>query len=768
MTVPLDARQRAEKLRAEIEEHNHRYYVLDEPSVSDAEYDQLFQELQTLEQQYPELATPDSPTQQVGGQPSAGLEPVRHTVPMLSIHTETDTGAAGAINFDARIRKELKLDDAAPPIEYIAELKFDGLAISLLYEHGILLRAATRGNGEIGENVTPNIRTIPTIPQKLEGVSPPRIEVRGEAYMSRGDFAQINERHRATGEKIFVNPRNAAAGSLRQLDPTITAKRPLSFSAYGLGEVQGWAVPPTHGKILDTLVTFGLPVSDRREVVQGVEGLVAFHNKVKAERETLPFDIDGVVYKVNNLELQKQLGFKAREPRWAVAHKFPAEEAITVVNMIDVQVGRTGALTPVARLRPVFVGGVTVTNATLHNEDEIRRKDVRVGDTVKVHRAGDVIPAIVEVLKDYRPPDTVEWKLPTRCPVCGSHVAKEENEVVARCTGGLFCSAQRKQAIIHFSSRRAMDIAGLGDELVDEFVETGIFRNLPDIYRIKERAWHWLKETKGKLTFMECFKHKQSLNEPYKREKEYLAGLNSSEEILIEEYAQLVSQHSEHLENAQVLALAATKPLGEKSAQNLLASIELSKSPKAERFLFALGIRHVGEEIAKQLIRDMGSFRDVMSCDWLDLLTKKAAIKKDNDRRKRKGEPLEEEPLRGIGPEIMVSLRDFFGEEHNKSVIYELFNLGVKPTDPTSTSTRAPGARLASMMFVLTGNLASMTREEATARIESLGGKVMKSVSKNTNYLVVGEKPGSNRVEALKLGIATLNEKEFKELLGDG
>ncbi len=766
MTVPLDARQRAEKLRAEIEEHNHRYYVLDEPSVSDAEYDQLFQELQTLEQQYPELATPDSPTQQVGGQPSAGLEPVRHTVPMLSIHTETDTGAAGAINFDARIRKELKLDDAAPPIEYIAELKFDGLAISLLYEHGILLRAATRGNGEIGENVTPNIRTIPTIPQKLEGVSPPRIEVRGEAYMSRGDFAQINERHRATGEKIFVNPRNAAAGSLRQLDPTITAKRPLSFFAYGLGEVQGWAVPATHGKILDTLVTFGLPVSDRREVVQGVEGLVAFHNKVKAERETLPFDIDGVVYKVNNLELQKQLGFKAREPRWAVAHKFPAEEAITVVNMIDVQVGRTGALTPVARLRPVFVGGVTVTNATLHNEDEVRRKDVRVGDTVKVHRAGDVIPAIVEVLKDYRPPNTVEWKLPTRCPVCGSHVAKEENEVVARCTGGLFCSAQRKQAIIHFSSRRAMDIAGLGDELVDEFVETGIFRNLPDIYRIKERAWHWLKETKGKLTFMECFKHKQSLNEAYKREKEYLAGLNSSEEILIEEYAQLVSQHSEHLENAQVLALAATKPLGEKSAQNLLASIELSKSPKAERFLFALGIRHVGEEIAKQLIRDMGSFRDVMSCDWLDLLTKKAAVKKDNDRRKRKGEPLEEEPWRGIGPEIMVSLGDFFGEEHNKSVIYELFNLGVKPTDPTST--RAPGARLASMMFVLTGNLASMTREEATARIESLGGKVMKSVSKNTNYLVVGEKPGSNRVEALKLGIATLNEKEFKELLGDG
>jgi len=766
MTVPLDARQRAEKLRAEIEEHNHRYYVLDEPSVSDAEYDQLFQELQTLEQQYPELATPDSPTQQVGGQPSAGLEPVRHTVPMLSIHTETDTGAAGAINFDARIRKELTLDDAAPPIEYIAELKFDGLAISLLYEHGILLRAATRGNGEIGENVTPNIRTIPTIPQKLEGVSPPRIEVRGEAYMSRGDFAQINERHRATGEKIFVNPRNAAAGSLRQLDPTITAKRPLSFFAYGLGEVQGWAVPPTHGKILDTLVTFGLPVSARREVVQGVEGLVAFHNKVKAERETLPFDIDGVVYKVNNLELQKQLGFKAREPRWAVAHKFPAEEAITVVNMIDVQVGRTGALTPVARLRPVFVGGVTVTNATLHNEDEVRRKDVRVGDTVKVHRAGDVIPAIVEVLKDYRPPNTVEWKLPTRCPVCGSHVAKEENEVVARCTGGLFCSAQRKQAIIHFSSRRAMDIAGLGDELVDEFVETGIFRNLPDIYRIKERAWHWLKETKGKLTFMECFKHKQSLNEAYKREKEYLAGLNSSEEILIEEYAQLVSRHSEHLENAQVLALSATKPLGEKSAQNLLASIELSKSPKAERFLFALGIRHVGEEIAKQLIRDMGSFRDVMSCDWLDLLTKKAAVKKDNDRRKRKGEPLEEEPWRGIGPEIMVSLGDFFGEEHNKSVIYELFNLGVKPTDPTST--RAPGARLASMMFVLTGNLASMTREEATARIESLGGKVMKSVSKNTNYLVVGEKPGSNRVEALKLGIATLNEKEFKELLGDG
>jgi len=767
MVVPPEVRKRVEKLRADIEEHNHRYYVLDEPSISDAEYDQLFRDLQSLEQQYPELVTSDSPTRQVGGQPSVGLEQVRHAVRMLSIHTETDTGAAGALSFDARIRKELKLDNAAPPIEYVAELKFDGLAVSLRYEHGILVRAATRGNGEIGENVTSNVRTITTIPQKLHGESPPVIEVRGEIYMSRRDFEEINERHRATGEKIFVNPRNAAAGSVRQLDPTITAKRPLSFFAYGIGDVQGWTLPPTQSKLLETVAAFGLPVSDRRAVVQGVDGLIAFHKEVGEERRKLPFDIDGVVYKVNSLELQKKLGFKAREPRWAVAHKFPAEEAVTVVNAIDVQVGRTGALTPVARLRPVFVGGVTVMNATLHNENEVRRKDIRVGDTVKVHRAGDVIPAVVEVLKECRPSTTVEWMMPSNCPVCGSRVAKELGEAVARCTGGLFCTEQRKQTIIHFSSRRAMDIVGLGEELVNDFVDEEIFRSLPDIYRVEERAFEWLRKTKGSQTFKECFGSKQSLRDAYKKEREYLEQLGQTEGISVEEYAQLVTARHEHLESAQMLALAVTKPLGEKSAHNLIAAIDGSKSPEAERFLFALGIRHVGEEIAKQLIRNLGSFSNVMFHDWEASLTEKVAIKKENDIRKRKGQPLEDEPLRGIGPEIMASLRDFWGNEDNKSMIRELFELGVKPVEPASKNATAPKARLTNITFVLTGNLASMTRGEAIARIESLGGKVADLVSKKTSYVVVGAKSGSKRDEAVALNITTLDEKEFKDLLGD-
>jgi DNA ligase (NAD+) len=485
MAVPKAVAARAAQLRDELTIANHRYYVLDAPTIPDAEYDRLFRELQELEAQYPELATLDSPTRRVGGSPLEELRPVRHAVPMLSIRTETDTEATGALNFDARIRRELGLDAEAPPVEYAAEVKLDGLAISLRYEDGVLVRGATRGNGETGEDVTPNVRTIRRIPLRLRGKVPPVLEVRGEIYMHRDDFERLNERQRAAGEKTFVNPRNAAAGSVRQLDPGVTARRPLSFSAYGLGEVQHWRLPPRHSDILEALSSFGVPVSGERSVVCGPGGLIGFHREIGLRRDQLPFEIDGVIYKVNSLELQRRLGYVTREPRWAVAHKYPAQEQMTELLDIEVQVGRTGALTPVARLKPVFVGGVTVTNATLHNEDEVRRKDVHIGDTVIVRRAGDVIPEIVAVVRERRPASARPFRMPAMCPVCGSRVERLEGEAATRCTAGLFCPAQRKQAILHFASRRAMDIDGLGDRLVDQLVEGGLVSTPADLYRLE-------------------------------------------------------------------------------------------------------------------------------------------------------------------------------------------------------------------------------------------------------------------------------------------
>ncbi|MDD5297070.1 MAG: NAD-dependent DNA ligase LigA [Rhodocyclaceae bacterium] len=479
--------ERAAGLRSELERHNHAYYVLDAPTVPDAEYDRLFRALQELEAEHPELLTPDSPTQRVGGAPVPELHPVRHAVPMLSIRTETDITAAGALAFDARVRNALGLGAEDAPIEYGAELKFDGLAISLRYEQGALVRAATRGDGETGEDVTHNIRTMRQIPLRLSGLAPAVLEVRGEIYMRRDDFDALNARQAETGGKTFVNPRNAAAGAVRQLDPAIAARRPLSFFAYGLGEVVGWALPPSHWDVLNELARAGLPVCEHRARVAGPEALAAFHERIATLRPSLPYDIDGVVYKVDRLDLQRQLGFVTREPRWAVAHKYPAEEAVTRLLGIEVQVGRTGALTPVARLEPVFVGGVTVTNATLHNQDEIDRKDVRVGDFVIVRRAGDVIPEVVgpiarkeevsrfDLLKEY-----------PVCPVCGSHVVRGEDEAVARCTGGLFCPAQRKQALWHFASRRAMDIEGLGDKLLDQLVDLGLVKSPADLYSLDE------------------------------------------------------------------------------------------------------------------------------------------------------------------------------------------------------------------------------------------------------------------------------------------
>ena len=498
MSLPSEAAERARSLREAIERHNRAYYVLDAPTVPDAEYDRLFRALQELEAAHPELRTADSPTRRVGGQPLPEFAAVRHAVPMRSIRTETDTGPEGARNFDARVRRALGLEEGAGPVEYAAELKFDGLAISLRYEDGVLARAATRGDGETGEDVTQNVRTIHCIPLRLRGAAPALLEVRGEAYMSRGDFERYNARQRELGRPTLVNPRNGAAGSIRQLDPKIAAERPLSFFAYGVGETRGWPMPESHSGVLDALDGFGVPVCAQRGVARGAGGLIDFHAKILALRDTLPFDIDGVVYKVNSIALQERLGFVSREPRWAVAHKYPPQEELTEVLDIEVQVGRTGAITPVARLAPVFVGGVTVTNATLHNEDEVRRKDVRIGDTVIVRRAGDVIPEVVAALPERRRGSERAFVMPERCPVCGSAVRRLPDEAVARCSGGLYCPAQRKQAILHFASRRALDIEGLGEKLVDQLVDRQLVKHPADLYRLDAATLAGLERMGGK------------------------------------------------------------------------------------------------------------------------------------------------------------------------------------------------------------------------------------------------------------------------------
>lgn len=671
MSTPAE---RTRFLRGEIERHNHAYYVLDAPTIPDAEYDKLFRELQALEAEHPQLLTPDSPTQRVGGKPLAAFAPVRHVVPMLSIKTETDTGPGGAEAFDARVRKALALSGEAPPVEYAAELKFDGLAISLRYENGVLVQAATRGDGETGEDVTQNIRTIQRIPLRLRGDVPPVLEVRGEVYMSRPDFEAYNERQRRLGRPTLVNPRNGAAGSIRQLDPRLAAERPLSFFAYGIGETQGWTIPATHDGILDALAGFGLPVCEHRVVVRGPAGLVDFHRHILALRDTLPFDIDGVVYKVNSLVQQAELGFVSREPRWAVAHKYPAEEALTTVEAIEVQVGRTGAITPVARLTPVFVGGVTVTNATLHNEAEVRRKDVHIGDTVIVRRAGDVIPEVVGALPERRPILAPEFVMPRACPVCGSAIEKPEDEAVARCTGGLFCPAQRKQALLHFAGRRAMDIEGLGEKLVDQLVDGDVVKTPADIYAL---------------------------------DLERLAGLER---------------------------------MGEKSAANLLAAIDKSRKTTLARFVFALGIRNVGEATAKDLARHFGTLDALLDAD-------EAALRQVPD----------------VGPVVAASIVRFFAERHNRDVIAQLRAAGVHW--PEGAAAPREASAIGGRTFVLTGTLPSLSRDEAKALIEAHGGKVAGSVSKRTDFVVAGAEAGSKLEKAQQLGLTILNQDQLMELL---
>ncbi len=681
---PQTPAMRALALRELLNTYGHQYYVLDAPTVPDAEYDRLFRELQLLEATHPELLTADSPTQRVGGKPLEAFATVRHALPMLSIRTETDTTASGAEHFDGRIRKELGLNESDDLVEYVAELKFDGLAMSLRYEDHVLAQAATRGDGEWGEDVTQNIRTIGQIPLRLPKDAPKLLEVRGEVYMSRADFEALNERQRvriAAGEKnekTFVNPRNAAAGAVRQLDPTIAAQRPLSFFAYGLGEISDQnerdVVFSSHFDVLLQLQKWGFPVAIQTQCVKGAAGLVQFHQKIAQERDALPFDIDGVVYKVNSLEAQQRLGFVTREPRWAVAHKYPAQEELTTVQAIEVQVGRTGKLTPVAKLAPVFVGGVTVTNATLHNEDEARRKDVRIGDTVIVRRAGDVIPEVVSVVLEKRMQDAQLFTMPSHCPVCNSLAVREEGEADYRCTGGLFCRAQRKQAILHFAHRRAVEIEDLGDKLVEQLVDTGTVNTLPDLYKL---------------------------------------GLS---------------------------ALSQLDRMAEKSAANVLAGIEKSKNTTLPKFLFGLGIRHVGEATAKELARHFGTLDAIMDATLDQLLQ-----------------------VSDVGPTVAQSIRTFFDQAHNREVVEQLKACGVHWKEGVAIA----GASLPLMgqTFVLTGTLQTMGRDEAQAKLEMLGAKVAGSVSKKTHAVVAGTEAGSKLEKAQALGVAVLDEAAFLALL---
>ncbi len=668
---------RISQIRDLIRLYDFQYYVQDAPTVSDNEYDGLFRELQALEAKHPNLVTPDSPTQRVGGSPVRAFSSITHRVAMLSLNNAFGDDELNA--FDKRVREGLGLNQ----VEYAVEPKFDGLAITLTYENGIFTQGATRGDGYTGEDVTHNLKTIHSIPQRLNIQKPPKLlEVRGEVLMFKADFDVLNQQQESRGDKVFANPRNAAAGSLRQLDPNITATRPLSFFAYGLGANHGVPELNTQSACMNYLESLRLPVSNLRAVVKGAEGLLGFYEKVGAQRASLPFDIDGVVYKVNSLAQQAELGFVSRAPRWAIAHKFPAEEALTIVEGIDVQVGRTGAITPVARLKPVFVGGVTVTNATLHNEDEMRRKDVRIGDTVSIRRAGDVIPEVVGVVLEKRPSNALLFTMPTECPVCGSHIKKQEDEAVARCTGGIFCAAQRKQAMIHFASRKAMDIEGFGDKLVEQLVDSNLANNLADIYRLDFHA---------------------------------LTNLDR---------------------------------MAEKSAQNIIDALEKSKKTTLARFIYALGIRNVGEATAKDLARYFGNVEAVQDANI---------------------EQLQQVP--DVGPIVAESIVNFFSEAHNREIInslispVELGGAGIH-WDAVAAKSNATGV-FTGKTFVLTGTLPTLGREDAKALIENVGGKVSGSVSKKTDFVVAGADAGSKLTKAQELGVGVIDETDLLKMLSD-
>lgn len=674
MSAPHKLVEQIESLREQIRHHNYRYHVLDDPEIPDAEYDRLMRQLQSLEDDHPELVTEDSPTQRVGDEPVAAFGTIEHKLPMLSL--ENAFSEDELRDFHRRVRDRLELEDDDDELEYAAEPKLDGAAVSLLYEDGRFVRGATRGDGTTGEDITHNVRTIEAVPLKMRGQGFPRqLEVRGEVFMPKAGFEAYNKRALEAGDKAFVNPRNAAAGSLRQLDPKLTAQRPLDIYVYSVGVIEDGNLPDFHDQVLDQLQDWGFKTCPQRSVVEGIDGCLAYYGRIGEMRDTLPYEIDGVVYKVNSLAYQRELGFVSRAPRWALAHKFPAQEELTKVEGVEFQVGRTGALTPVARLTPVFVGGVTVSNATLHNIDELHRKDVRVGDSVIVRRAGDVIPEVVSVIKERRPKRTRRIQLPKKCPVCASAVVREEGEAVARCSGGLFCAAQRVESLKHFVSRKAMDIDGLGAKLVEQLVAAGRVHTPADLYSL---------------------------------EKEELAALER---------------------------------MGEKSAENLLAAIESSKKTTLARFLFALGIREVGEATAAGLAAHYGRLEPI--------------------------EVASEEELQGvadIGPVVAARIHAFFREPHNREVIKRLRDLGVFWPESDGQVIAADGP-FRGKTFVLTGTLSAMTRDEARQKIEALGGKVTGSVSKKTDYVVAGEKPGSKLAKAQKLEVAVLDQAAFEELL---
>jgi DNA ligase (NAD+) len=689
MAVGEKIRLRAEELRRQIEDHNHRYYVLDAPIIPDAEYDKLFRELAELEAAHPELVTPDSPTQRVGGAPLDEFPQVVHATPMLSLNNAF--ADEDVIGFDRRAREGLGRDE----IEYAAEPKFDGLAISLRYEGGRFVRGATRGDGHTGEDVTANLRTVRSIPLRLRGGRvPASVDVRGEVIMYKADFERINARQRELGEKEFVNPRNTAAGALRQLNPKMTAERPLRFFAYGVGDAAGLPLR-RQSEILDWLAERGLPASAERATVKGLSGLLGYYKAMGEKRERLPYAIDGVVYKVNDLAEQGALGFVSRAPRFAVAHKYAPEEALTEVLDIVVQVGRTGTLTPVARLKAVSVGGATVTNATLHNEDDVRRKDVWRRDVVTVRRAGDVIPEVVSVSRPGPRERADRFEMPARCPACGSEVVRLPGEAATRCTGGLFCPAQRKAALLHFASRRAMDIEGLGEKLVDQLVDLHVVLTPADIYHLSAGE---------------------------------LAGLDR---------------------------------MGDKSARNVVAAIEGSRNPTLARFVHALGIPGVGEEVARILARHFGTLDALLSADWAEAAERKKSAQKENAARKRRGEAPLPSVLEGIGPELMESLAKFLSQKHNQEVIEKL--IGHVRVQREEAKQRAGALR--GKVFVLTGTLPGLTRQEATEMIEARGGKVTASVSGQTDYVVAGAEAGSKLEKARELGIEVLDEEGLRKIL---
>jgi len=673
MTLIDRVEQRVQKLREEINQHNQSYYQYDAPKIPDADYDALMRELQSLEAENPELMSNDSPTQRVGSAPLSSFQQVEHQVPMLSLDNAFDDGEFEA--FDKRVRDRVEL---IGDVEYLVEPKLDGLAISLLYEGGVLVRAATRGDGRKGENVTENVKTIGAIPLTLRGNGLPlSIEVRGEVFMPLSGFQKLNQQAVSSGEKPFANPRNAAAGSLRQLDSKITATRPLAFYSYGIGVVEGFGLPATQKDLFELLAKWGLPVSDQVTIATGMDKCHQAYQELAQKRTLLPYEIDGVVYKVNDFALQESIGFVSRAPRWAIARKFPAQEKMTQVMGIDVQVGRTGAITPVARLAPVFVGGVTVTNVTLHNEDEMRRKDVRVGDTVIVRRAGDVIPEIVSVVIEKREKASRLFEMPTQCPVCGSAVERAEGEAIARCPAGLFCSAQVKESIKHFSSRKAMDVDGLGDKIVEQLVNLGLVKTPADLYALTPEQ------------------------------------------------------------------LSSLERMAEKSASNVVKALEKSKSTTLSKFLYALGIREVGEVTAESLSAHFGR---------LDVLQQASA------------EDLEKVP--DVGPIVAQHIVAFFGLEHNQEVIAALQALGVHWPDVKIAS--QDDQALSGKVFVLTGTLSTMGRIEAKEALQLLGAKVTGSVSKKTDYVVAGEDAGSKLKKALSLGITVFSEDDLVKLIAKG